>query len=240
MEEKLCALCRKPSKMTYEHIPPQCAFNNKLIFVQRYEHFGDETSQLYGKKMRSNRGFGKHCLCASCNSSTGNWYVKDFCKFTEQALEILNNCKTIPFVRGVYQIKPQTVLKQILMMFVAADSSGVLISKAGVAHYLLNRESAAFPNKIKIFLYSNQSTHKRMLGYCFVGDLVTGRVSQWSELNFKPFGYFLCYDSEPPNEAMIDITTWNEQTFNQIKVVEMTTALLSVSSMIIGQYDNIK
>jgi len=27
-------------------------------------------------------------LCSSYNNNTGNWYVKDFCNFTEQGMQI--------------------------------------------------------------------------------------------------------------------------------------------------------
>jgi hypothetical protein len=49
-----CALCGKPSNLTFEHIPPQCAFNSKPIYVQSHEHLTDENSYLYGKKRNPN------------------------------------------------------------------------------------------------------------------------------------------------------------------------------------------
>lgn len=238
METNECALCGQISKLTFEHIPPRCAFNDKTIYVSRYEHFGDKSNPLYGKSARSQRGFGKQCLCASCNNSTGKWYASDFCAFVEQGFKILKENKSPIVVHGEYIIKPLNVIKQILMMFVAADSSGVLRSRSGVKDYLLIKDNQNFPEKLNIYLYSNASRDKRMLGYCFGADPSIG-LWQWSEINFQPFGYFLTYDSPPPNEYMVNISAFTEKLYDQICNVTMTTAYLSVSSMLIGTYDNV-
>lgn len=54
-----CYLCGKLEMLSFEHVPPQCAFNNKPILVQGHEELVETRSYLYGKKRRSQRGFGK-------------------------------------------------------------------------------------------------------------------------------------------------------------------------------------
>lgn len=119
----------------------------------------EESSKVFGKMMKSQRGFGRYCLCAQCNNSTGNWYVKDFCEFTGQGLNVLEESNS-PVVEGYYTIKPLNVIKQILLMFVCADTSGVLRNHKGVTDYLLNKENQNFPEKINIYLYSNACIKK--------------------------------------------------------------------------------
>lgn len=240
MKTGICALCGESRPLTFEHIPPQCAFNNKLIFVQKHDHLVSEGSPLFGKKMRSQRGFGKQSLCAACNNSTGNWYVKDFCDFVNQGWKILEGNTNPGYVQGEYIIKPQNVLKQILVMFLSADSSGALRDIPGVKEYLLNKDCCDFPPDIRIFLYSNASPQKRLLGYMVVGDLnYEPSINHWSEINFRPFGYFLTYNSPPPNEFMVDITNMSKVPFNKQMAVTLTLAYLVVDTPLIGFYKNV-
>jgi hypothetical protein len=234
-----CALCGKSAKLTFEHIPPKCAFNNKLIYVQGYDHLSNELSPLYGRKSRSNKGFGKHSLCSSCNNCAGDWYVKDFCEFVKQGLDILKISADPNVIRGEYIFKPLNVLKQILMMFISADTSGVLRSIDGIASYLMNKENTDFPEKLRIFLYSNASPFKRMVGYSMVVDFDGTVPKYWSEINYQPFGYFLTYDSPPPNKFMTDITLFKDTKYDIEVVATVTTAYLKVSSPLMGLYDNL-
>lgn len=234
-----CALCGEFCILTFEHIPPQCAFNNKAIFVQNHDHLTNEKSYLYGKKKKSQRGFGKQSLCSSCNNNTGNWYVKDFCSFTEQGMQILKNNKIPEYIRGDYIIKPHNVLKQILMMFLSADSMGAIRNIEGMSDYLLNRESMDFPEKVNIYLYSNASPKKRMLGYCIVSDVGVEGINRWSEINYQPFGYFFTYDSPPPNRYMVNITDFNKIPYDKEHKVQLTTAYLKVENMLIGHYSGL-
>ncbi|TCC91926.1 hypothetical protein EZ428_09260 [Pedobacter frigiditerrae] len=234
-----CFLCGKVGNLTFEHIPPQCAFNNKSIYIQGHDHLIDEKNYLFGKKSLSNRGFGKHCLCASCNNSTGNWYAKDFCAFTQQGLKILEQTTDPHLSSGSYTIKPLNVIKQILLMFVCTDSTGTLNNHKGVKDYLLDKNSTVFPEKINIHIYSNACSTKRMIGYSYASDMRIGGIYKWSEINFKPFGYFLTHDSPPPNEFMVDITDFSKKPYDYLCAVNLTIARLKVSNLALGHYDNV-
>jgi len=189
------------------------------------------------KKKKSQRGFGKQTLCETCNNNTGGWYVKDFCSFIKQGMDILTNNQNPYYISGSYKCKPQNVIKQILLMFLAADSHGIVRDLPGVSDYLLNKESSAFPDKVDIYIYSNSSAKKRMLGYCVVYD--AGKICKWSEINFRPFGYFLTYDSPPPNEYMVKITDFSKVPYDKEYDIKLNTARLKVDNMLIGHYDGI-
>jgi hypothetical protein len=151
-------------------------------------------------------------------------------------MEILKKNKTLGYIRGEYIIKPQNVLKQILLMFLAADSLGVVRDLPGVSDYILNRESMIFPEKVNIYIYSNSSPIKRMLGYCIVADISVEGVNKWSEINYQPFGYFFTYDSPPANEYMVNITDFKNVPYNKKCNLQLTTAYLKVENMLIGHY----
>jgi hypothetical protein len=159
--EGTCAICGEHRKLSFEHVPPQSAFNNKPIFIQTYDHLLNKNSFLFGKKSKAIRGFGRYTLCESCNNNTGDWYARDFKDFAHQGMTIIENLeKPQQVVHGTYNIKPLNVLKQILAMFMSADSSGHLRSNKDLVNFILQRETVGLPPKFKVYIYStlNQRT----------------------------------------------------------------------------------
>lgn len=230
-----CALCGKFKKLSFEHVPPAAAFNNKPIFIQSHEHLVNQSSYVYGKKMKSNKGFGGYTLCEACNNNTGDWYARDFVEFAHQGMKIIQSTKPQYIIKGTYKIKPLNIIKQILTMFMSADKSGYLQSQNDLVKFLLNKESVGIPKKYRIHLYSTLSHKKRMIGYSVAFDPKLG-IQKWSEINFQPFGYLLTEESKPAHEHMCDITEFGNVNYDQELMVEISTAYLNVESPWIGTY----
>ena len=231
--EGTCAICGQFGKLSFEHVPPQSAFNNKPIYMYNDLNF-DENAKKIGKRKKSNKGFGSYTLCEPCNNNTGNWYAKDFASFAQQGMEAVHAADSLA-IQHVYTIKPLNVFKQIMTMFMSADKGGHLRSQQGLVDFLLNRTSNELPEEYKIYIYSNTSPVKRMLGYCVVYDPVLG-IQKWSEINFQPFGYLPTENSQPAHEFMVDITPWSKMPYGQSYNVKMITAYLKVSTPVIGTY----
>jgi hypothetical protein len=234
-----CALCGKYKKLSFEHVPPQSAFNNKPIFRQTHEHLTDSNSFVYGLRMRSNKGSGGYTLCESCNNDTGDWYARDFSDFAHQGVEILKNSNNPFYVNGFYQIKPLNVFKQILTMFIAIDKSGILRSNKALVNFILNKESIECPIEYKVYLYYTLSVKYRMMGYSFIMDPKLG-FQKWSEINFPPFGYVLAEDSLAPFERMVDLTDFKNYKYDEKSSIEFIAPYLIVESPWIGTYKFIK
>lgn len=230
-----CALCGEFKKLSFEHVPPAAAFNNKPIFVQNHEHLTDQSSYVYGKKMNSNKGLGGYTLCQTCNNTTGDWYARDFADFARQGMQIIRQTQGQNFITGIYKIKPLNVIKQILVMFMSADKSGYLQSQRDLVEFLLNKESIGVPERYGIHLYSNLSAKKRMIGYTTVRNSKLG-FQKWSEINFQPFGYLLTDDSKPAHAHMLNITNFGNTNYGQELSVGISTAYLNVESEWIGTY----
>ena len=231
-----CALCGELKKLSFEHVPPQSAFNDKPIFMQTHEHLADKDSNLYGKKKRSNKGFGGYTLCETCNNNTGNWYARDFADFAHQGMEIIKGYETPQYaIKGVYNIKPLNVIKQVLTMFMSADKLGHLRDQKELVEFILNKDVIGLPEKYKVYLYSTLSSNKRMMGYSVVWDPELG-VQKWAEINFQPFGYLLAEESGPAHKDMCDISSFGIKKYDERVSVEITTAYLHVDSPWIGTY----
>jgi hypothetical protein len=230
-----CALCGEFKKLSFEHVPPAAAFNDKPIFIQGHEHLMNEKSYLFGKKMKSNKGFGGYTLCEPCNNNTGDWYARDFAEFAHQGMEIIKKTKPQYIIQGLYTIKPLNVIKQILTMFMSADKSGHLRSQKDLVEFLMNKESVGMPEKYSVFLYSNLSQKKRMMGYSIVYNPKLG-IQKWSEINFHPFGYLLAEESKAAHEHMCDISNFGNIEYDKVLSMIISTAYLNVESEWIGTY----
>lgn len=73
-----CRLCGEFKKLTFEHIPPEAAFNSNPIYFKDFENLFDKSSYHYGLRKRSNKGAGGYHLCEKCNNDTGGWYAKHY------------------------------------------------------------------------------------------------------------------------------------------------------------------
>lgn len=134
----ICCLCGLKKKLSFEHVPPKSALNNKLVYIQNIEQISDTNSKIYQTKSRSPRGFGGYTLCESCNSNTGKWYANDYADFAMQGLKIIKGYQNPAlYIKGKYKIKPLNIIKQILVMFMSADKVGQYRSNKALVDFLL-------------------------------------------------------------------------------------------------------
>lgn len=232
----ICSICSKSGKLTFEHIPPRSAFNDKPIFVQTHIHLTQQNSPLFGKRMTSNKGAGDYLLCKECNNYTGDWYARDFGNFVKQGMAIIQSYEKPQYiVKGNYKIKPLNVIKQILSMFLCIDKSGHLRSKPDLVTFILNKKDRGLPKGYRIYLYTSISPINRMFGYSIVG-IENQRIQKWSEITFIPFGYFLTEDSEPAHKHMCEISNFANFEFDKEINFDISTAFLKIDSFVIGTY----
>lgn len=231
----ICHLCGDYKELTFEHIPPQSAFNNRPIFIKKYEHQFDKTSFVYGKSIRSNKGAGSYCFCKSCNNNTGTWYANDFTEFVIQAHDYFKNTNSINRFNFInFTFKPLNVLKQILTMFLGVEHIGVLREDKELVSFLLNKESDQLPDKYQIYIYNTLSINQRMFGLQF--NNLNNQFNTHSEITFYPFGYFLTIDSEPPIDTMTNITKFKHFKFNKIENYTIPLIFLKTDINLLGCY----
>lgn len=234
----ICAICGEYKKLTFEHVPPKAAFNDQPIFIQTFTHLFEKESYVYGKRKRSNRGFGDYTLCKPCNNHTGDWYVRDFADFAIQGMNILKTERqTGEIVIFDLIIKPLNVFKEIIAMFMSADKSGALISIDNLKEFVLSKELKKIPKSIDVYMYCTLSPYKKFIGYQLHGSLFNEKIDKLSEINFQPFGYVLTVNSLPPPRDMVKITSFKGFEYNETKKVKLNMPYLKVSKPMIGHYE---
>jgi hypothetical protein len=236
--EGKCAVCGNSGRLSFEHVPPRSAFNEKPILIQNHTHLFETESYLYEKNSKSNKGFGAYTLCESCNNNTGGQYAKDFAEFAIQAMNYLrahegpHGLHSIPF-----KIKPLNVIKQIITMFFSANKGTILSADKDLVDFILDKEKRGLPNKYQLYLYYTLSKNKRLNGNG-TQRTAEGKFVNWSEINFQPFGYLLALESPPPNEYMANITEFAKHNYDSEVELKISAGYLSISSFLTGEYDN--
>lgn len=208
-----CRLCCEIKELSFEHIPPESAFNSTPVYFQKSIHLHDKNSYLYGKKIRSNRGAGGFYLCESCNNKSGSWYGSDYAEFSKLGMYVMTNrVYANKFICAEYPIKPLNVLKQILMMFVALESSGYLIKHSSLQKFLMERENRKMPDDLRVFAYfTSEISLRNALSF----SNMDGYMRKFGEISFKPFGFHIAVDSPPIDRPYCEITNFAEFKFNQ-------------------------
>lgn len=165
----ICKLCGKTKKLTFEHVPPEGAFNDQPSKVRsleaiyknngyKFEIVPEEVhqSKQYTSKQR---GTGDFYLCDECNNKTGSWYISEYVRFARTMAVIL--AQASPQSNQLLEIeldgfKPLQVFKAIMVMF--CDINSFCIDDERLQRFLTDKYSKDFDsNKYQITMYLTNS-----------------------------------------------------------------------------------
>ena len=196
-----CHICGKFGKLSYEHVPPEKAFNSYPGFM----HFGDELLRkgeafpwefsTKGKQMQ--RGVGFNTLCGKCNSDTGGWYGSSFVDFIYKGYKLImgiggtNTLSTqSKRIINLEDMHPLRITKQIITMFFSVNSPVFAKAKPDLVKFVKNKTSKGLSKeKYGIYIYILKGSVARYLGS--IGILTYNQSRVVSEISSPPFGYVL-------------------------------------------------
>lgn len=127
-----CALCGKECELSYEHIPPEAAFNSGRSRMYSGEQILFDNDRLpwdvQGLQYVSHQqGSGKYSLCADCNSNTGSWYGDSYKDFAYSIAGILKTAENDSILEikmdGIYGAR---FIKQVISMFCSVNNHCLL------------------------------------------------------------------------------------------------------------------
>jgi hypothetical protein len=254
-----CHICRKHTKLSFEHIPPRAAFNNcpavsKHIFELINKH-PDNYLEEKGKK--SQRGFGAYTLCEACNSKTGRWYGTAFAEWAHQGMDILEHACSQPSLYYRSHIFPLRVLKQIICMFFSITDNVFAYNHPDLVGFVLNKNKCYLNSDIRIFAYYNVGPHGRYIGGASIetikpeeinrhtienlvrqiqSDHEKGRVL--SEIACIPLGYVMSFGSKAPDYRLADISCFAKYRYDDYTSIPLRLPVLSVDSKFPADYRN--
>ena len=213
-----CCICGSIGGLTFEHVPPRAAFNDRRVFEASIENlFAGQwipgTPITKGRYVQ--RGAGRHSLCQKCNNDTGAWYGTPYVDFTRQAMTLLDRSKGELSLAYPYRIFPLRVLKQIVVMFLSACGPGLRKAHPDLVRFALNRETQFFPTYIDIWAYLHHPTESTSVRQAGVAGLINPDGPHvFSEIAFPPFGLIMSLNGPPLNKELYNLTHFRERPFN--------------------------
>jgi len=228
-----CHLCNQVKELSFEHVPPKSAFNNKRAFYYTGNDFlkhigtGNLPWDFSGlKPTQSQRGMGGYTLCKECNNRTGHWYGDAFAQFIVQGYKHIYDFGGLAAVSAQKSLKfnfkgihPQRIVKQLLCMFFSINNPDLCVAKKDLAELVQNPNSNAVGSgKYTLVPYVNTGKLIRNLGITTSLNIYNGQIRVISELSALPFGFTLEFDSKEAES--INIIDWIN-TFNYNDQVDL-------------------
>lgn len=236
-----CHICGRYETLSFEHVPPNKAFNDKPVILKRMMDVINEGPDLDMTNKRGKiqqRGMGGYTLCGRCNNLTGTWYAKDYIDWAHQGMLLNMKSNGAGSVYYPFYIYPLRVIKQIITMFFSLNGDKFSTVNQELVDFVLNKERKYISPKYKIYAYLKGEGNIRSSGVVSKIDVLSGanRAEIFSELTFPPFGYVLCLDSPPPDKRLVDITYFTRFSYNEWDIVYLKIDRLPTYMTFPGDY----
>lgn len=197
MEKGICHICGKNTDLTFEHIPPNKAYNDHIVKMYNGEDFlgnGKKPWDFENTKYKySQRGSGLYSLCKNCNNITGKWYANEYIKISNSILEyILNNGseKATGYEFKIKNFYPLRFFKQVFSMFASTFSEQFISQNIELKKFLLDKDyNILDTNKYRISIYILKTTKNAWTGINILGDSNKNTIRKVANLDLFPLGF---------------------------------------------------
>lgn len=232
-----CHICGEYKKLSFEHIPPKKAFNNRRVVRVKSDDLLELGPDQLPKGRVEQRGSGDYTLCERCNNLTGHWYGEKFVDWCYQAMEILARSRGKPTLYYPYKLYPLRVIKQITTMFLSTNGIDFRDKCPELVEFVLNRNRKYLPPKFRFFIFYNLSSRLRSSGITTaIKDIRFGNIYVFSEITYPPFGYILTIDSEPTEKDFEEISHFANYEYNEFKIQNLQIPVFHIFTWMPGDY----
>ncbi len=236
-----CHLCGASGKLSFEHVPPEAAFNHHRILLTTFEKFlrTENLDQMRGEYRQ--RGAGAYTLCIPCNNNTGAWYADSYVKWAHQAMAFLIASRGRASFALPYNLYPLRVLKQVVCMFFSVNGPEFHKAQPDLVRFVLNRDSKIFLPPVRVYAFHTFSERGRASA---ATGLIRGLGSSnstlhvLSEITHPPFGFVLALgNSLPPDSDLCDISGFSRFEYRDWRAaISMKLPLKSIYTPFPGDY----
>lgn len=242
-----CALCGRVTTLTFEHIPPEAAYNKSpvksvqgTILLSNQERLPWETKDLRYENQQ--RGLGMYSLCNECNNNTGSWYGSAFNEFAWVSNSAMKNLSREDNESiCIKELRPNQIIKQVLSMFCSTlPREDEIFDDLRI--FVLNRDSVGIDReKYKICMYFTDSTLMKYTGLTVIYKMSESYDSfefqYLSEITAYPFGFLLYYKPKPNWDFKgTDITDFAFCKYDDVATITMPWIVFEVNDMFPEDY----
>ena len=254
-----CHICGKPAKLSFEHVPPQAAFNNCPVVGKHIIDLINKDPDYYfdSKGHKSQRGAGAYTLCPKCNNNTGRWYGGAFANFAYQSLDTLKHAKGHPSLYYPFRIHPLRVIKQIITMFFSVNNELFRTNHQDLVKFVLDKKKRYLDPDTRILAYFTLGPHLRFAGGTSISTIeidpnevsietMDDALNQYrrdyakslysSEIAFPPLGYVLSFGLESLNSKLADISFFAKYSYDDWTSIYLKLPVFPVNTWHPGDY----
>lgn len=233
-----CHICGASGPLSFEHIPPRKAFNDRPVVVLTHEESIGLGPDEIAKGPLQQPGMGAHTLCGSCNNNMGGWYARAFVEWCYRGMAILEASGGNPKLVYAHHMYPLRVIKQIIAMFFSVHHDGWRLRRHNqeLVRLLLNKEGKGLPPGYRVYAYFNCVGTYRSNAVSAWVDIYTGENSTFAEITFPPFGYVMTFDSKPPDKRLFDITHFAYMDYREQRSIFLDLPVLPTHLGFSGDY----
>jgi hypothetical protein len=227
----ICRICGLERELTYEHVPPRCAFNAEPAKMYGPEQWVVLQSGGPARYKSQQRGSGYVTLCDECNSRRGGtWNVPDFCLWTKTADALIRKFpegKTVTEAgfRPLKQLRPLPFAKQIVSMLLALNLPEFGAAYPELRAFAMEKQRTGLPDDHRLFLSLYDLSFARWVGrYDFIGVRPNGAFETIvaTQLSYYPFTYVLTIGPPPPVTDLLDITRFTRSSRSTVVTEKLT------------------
>ncbi len=237
-----CCLCGETGELSFEHCPPQKAFNNDPLLYADVEWIRSAGNIDVFEGHRQHKGAGGYTLCPRCNHTTGSWYGSSYVDLTRQGMNYLQSVRAASYFRLAFRIRPLRVIKQIVSMFLSVNGPTFHKAQPALARFVLNRDARHLPDYVRVFAFYTVSDRSRSHGLSgMIDGILTGSAKSYffSETTFPPFGFVMTFGSPPPDDRLTDITYFaDEYGYEEKRTLWLRFPVLPIYTYFPGDYRN--
>lgn len=152
----ICCICGRNGPLSFEHVPPQKAFNTQTVIAYQWE---DHSVQKSSKAKPIQGGIGAHTLCAQCNSDTGSWYGGEYVKWSRNCHQIATSWRRFMITDSTVTLRdvyPSRFLKQVVTCFFSTltgqGTDALARNYPELKSFVLDRNSKQLPAGFRFFM----------------------------------------------------------------------------------------
>jgi len=232
-----CHICGVKGPLSFEHIPPRKAFNERRVISLPFEEAIKLGPDEIPRGKIKQRGVGGYTLCADCNSKTGHWYGSQFVDWCYTGMSVLVDSGGAPKLSYVIHLYPLAVLKEIVTMFFSVNHDRFHTANPDLVRFVLNRDNKGLPNKYRFFIYFNTSPRFRVISTAALMKFGSREEPiLMSEFAYPPYGYVMTIDSSPPDPRLFEITHFARYEYYEKAEMALELPLLPVHTPFPGDY----
>ncbi|MCD4654051.1 hypothetical protein K8T06_08950 [bacterium] len=234
-----CHICGDYGKLTFEHVPPRKAFNDRPVMLVEYGKMLKQGLEKQHRGIIQQKGAGGYTLCEFCNNRTGAWYGRDFINWSYQALNNYINTKGISDLFLPFHIFPLRVIKQIITMFFSINDVTFSVKNPELVKFVLHRTERNLNPRYQVYCYIIENFR----GMRNFGIMAMAKQNNWgwkihtmSELAFPPFGFLLIIDSDQFDERLLNITHFCYEDYDKWRSVFLRIPVMQIHLPIPGDF----